>query len=419
MHGDRAGRPPRVGMILCGDLTYDSRVRREARSLALAGFDVVIACLANQSTSDDLPGNVSVLVRPIAQASAQPGGPNPFRSAQRNRVMSLVRGPTWFLGYSRSLRSWGRSVTAASGPVDAWHAHDFTGLVALAPRLGKDIPIVYDVHDLLLESGTALRLPSPARAVLQMYERHLISDVTAVVTVNHGLEDVLLRRYQPRRIVVLHNYPDRWSPPARRPSLIRDAAGIPSESPLILSHGLLGPGRGIEQVMQALLLPGLDTAHLVLMGYGQGREYAEAAGRLALQDRVHVLDPVPPVDLLSWVASADVGIVLHPGSRLNDYNKTPNKLFECIAAGTPVVASDFPLMRSFVLGDPGGALGMVCDPSRIEDVASALRAILGLDPRVNESLRARCVAAAQRHLNWQSESSRLTGLYDELVGGPA
>ena len=101
-------------MVLYGDLTYDSRVRREARSLALAGFDVVITCLANQSTSDDLPGNVSVLVRPIAQASAQPGGPNPFRAAQRNRVTSLVRSPTWFIRYSRSLRSWGRSVPAAS-----------------------------------------------------------------------------------------------------------------------------------------------------------------------------------------------------------------------------------------------------------------------------------------------------------------
>jgi len=417
MRGDRSRGRPLVGMVLYGDLTFDSRVRREARSLALAGFDVVIACLADESASDDLPPNVSVLVRPIAQASAQPGALNPFRAPRRNPVMSLVRGLNWLRGYSSSLRSWGRCVTAC-GPVDVWHAHDFTGLVAVAPMLGQGAPIVYDVHDLFLESGTALRLPSPARGVLQRYEGRLVAGVAAVVTVNRGLAEVLQRRYRPKRIEVLHNYPDRWSPPERRPTLIRDAVGIPGEAPLILSHGLLGPGRGIDQVMQALLQPGLETAHLVLMGYGPGRdEYAKAAGRLGLQDRVHVLDPVPPADLLPWVASADVGVVLHPGSRLNDYNKTPNKLFECIAAGTPVVASDFPLMRRFVLGDPGGSLGMVCDPSRVEDVASALRSILGLDPHATESMRARCVAAAQNHWNWQSESSRLTGLYHELVGG--
>jgi len=417
MFADRARGRSRVGMILYGDLTFDSRVRREARSLALAGFDVVIACLADESTSDDLPPNVSVLVWPIVQASAQPGALNPFRAPRRNRVTSLVRGASWFLGYSRSLRSWGRSVTAAVGPVDAWHANDLTGLVALAPTLGRGIPIVYDVHDLLLESGTALRLPSPARSLLQRYEGRLVADVAAVVTVNRGLAEVLQRRYRPKRIEVLHNYPDRWSPPVRRPTLLREATGIPEDAPIILSHGMLSPGRGIEQLMQALLLPELEFAHLVLMGFGEGTRYAEEASRLALGRRVHVLDAVPPSDLLAWVASADVGAVLHPGSKLNDFNKTPNKLFECLAAGTPVVASDFPLMRSFVIEDSAGALGIVCDPSNIEDVASALRSILGLDPRAMESLRARCIAAAQSHLNWQAEVSRLTSLYGELVGG--
>src|SRR5450759_4873821 len=110
MHVDRARGRPRLGMVLYGDLTFDSRVRREARSLALAGFDVVIACLADESESDDLPQNVSVLVRSIPQASAQPGALNPFRAPRRNRATSLVRGASWFLGYSRSLRSWGQSV---------------------------------------------------------------------------------------------------------------------------------------------------------------------------------------------------------------------------------------------------------------------------------------------------------------------
>jgi glycosyltransferase involved in cell wall biosynthesis len=330
--------------------------------------------------------------------------------------MSLIRGIRWLRDYSSSLRSWGRSVTAACGPVDVWHAHDFTGLIAVAPMLDQNVPIVYDVHDLFLESGTALRLPRPARSLLRTYEGRLVSRVAAVVTVNDGLAQVLERRYRPKRTEVLHNYPDRWSPPAHRPTLIRDAAGIPREEPVILCHGLLAPGRGIEQLMQALLLPGLENAHLVLMGFGGERdEYAEAAGRLALRHRVHVLDPAPPADLLPWVASADVGAVLHSGARLNDYNKTPNKLFECLAAGTPVVASDLPLMRKIVVDDPAGPLGTVCDPSRVEDVASALRSILGLDPYATESLRARCVAAAQSHWNWQAESGRLTDLYHDLV----
>jgi len=84
-----------------------------------------------------------------------------------------------------------------------------------------------------------------------------------------------------------------------------------------------------------------------------------------------------------------------------------------------VIASDLPLMRDFVVDDPAGVLGVVCDPSNIEDIASALRSILDLDPSAMETLRARCINAAQSHLNWQAEVGRLTSLYQELVGDPA
>jgi glycosyltransferase involved in cell wall biosynthesis len=413
-------RSLRIGMILYGDLTYDSRVRREARSLAAAGFEVVIACLANADAADDLPPEVSVVVRPLVDASAQPGALNPFRARGASRVLALARGAAWFLHYVRALRSWGPAAAAACGEVDSWHAHDLTGLLALGSRLGRGTPVVYDVHDLVLESGTALRLPALARRLLQRYEKRLVRRVAAVVTVNRGLKAVIQHRYGPRSILVLHNYPDRWTPPVPRPTLIRDATGVPDGSPIILSHGLLGPYRGIEQLLDAIRLPGLESAHVVLLGFGSARsEYPVAADRMGIGSRVHLLDAVPPSDLLRWVASADVGAVLHPGRRLNDRNKTPNKLFECIAAGTPVVASDFPLMRDFVVGGPGGPLGVLCDPTSVDGVAAALRSLLDQDPTELQLMRARCTDAAQRRLNWEAEVGGLVNLHRELIGARA
>ena len=407
---------PRLGMILYGDLTYDSRVRREARSLAAAGFDVVIACIANAGVSTDLPSEVSVLVRPLSDASVQPGALNPFRADGVPRLVRLARGALWFLRYRRMLRSWGRAATAMCGHVDAWHAHDLTGLIALGPKLGSGTPVVYDVHDLVLESGTALRLPSPARRLLQAYEKRLVRQVTAVVTVNRGLAEVLKQRYRPRSIRIVHNFPDRWTPPVPRPSLIRDATGIPDGSPIILSHGFLAPHRGIEMLLDVVRAPGLELAHVVLLGLGPARaEYLAAASRMGIGERVHLLDAVPPSELIRWVASADIGAVLHPGTRLNDRNKTPNKLFECIAAGTPVVASDFPLMRDFVMGDPAGSLGILCDPTSVENVAGALRSLLDLDPSAMQALRERCSTAGRERLNWQVEAGGLVSLHRGIV----
>jgi glycogen(starch) synthase len=208
---------PRVGMVLYGDLTYDSRVRKEARTLALGAYDVSIVCLAAEAEPRDLPANVRVIVCAAVDPSALPGGANPFRSSSSGRLRSLAGGVGWLLAYAGNLRAWGRSAIAACGPVDIWHAHDLTGLAALGPVAGKNLPIVYDSHELYLETGTASRLPKPARTLLRHYEHRLVSGASAVVTVNEEIADVLRRRYQPRRIEIVHNCPDRWSPPAVRP----------------------------------------------------------------------------------------------------------------------------------------------------------------------------------------------------------
>jgi glycosyltransferase involved in cell wall biosynthesis len=411
-----------IGMALYGDLTYDSRVRREAATLARAGYDVTIACLWGDAagTTADLPENVRVLIMRPDLSPVLPESANPFFDAGAGRLGSLVRRVGWLRDYVRNLRAWGRQVIAACGPVDIWHLHDLTALTAVAPRLDAGVPYVYDAHELFLETGTSRRLPRPVRALLRAYEGRLVRRATAVITVNDSLAEVLQNRYRPPRIAVLYNCPDRWTPPAQRPQLLRQAAGIPDDVPLILYHGGMYIQRGIEQLMAALLEPRLEHTHLVLMGMGNQRDtYAAAARQMGQGDRIHVLDPVLPADLLAWVASADVGVMPIQPSTLNHILSTPNKLFECLAAGTPVVVSDFPTMRRIVIGDPAGPLGDVCDPTSSASIAAALGSIIELDAGAAESLRERCVTAAWERWNWSVASRTLTALYDELLGSRA
>ncbi len=235
-----------------------------------------------------------------------------------------------------------------------------------------------------------------------------MSGTAVVVTVNHELAAVLRQRYHPKHIEAVHNCPEAWAPPLRRPDWLRDSAGIPASAPVILYHGALSPNRGVEQLMEAIRRPGLERAHLVLLGFGEKREdFMRAAGSPDLDGRVHVIDPVPPSDLLPWVASADLGAMPIQASTLNHYLSTPNKLFECLAAGTPIVASDFPAMRRIICDNPGGPLGVTCDPSRPDEIAASLLKLLSLDPSDAEALRTRCLSAAHDRWNWQTESARL------------
>ena len=166
------------------------------------------------------------------------------------------------------------------------------------------------------------------------------------------------------------------------------------------------------------MLPGLERAHLVLLGFGTAKDaFARSAEDGAWSGRVHVLDAVAPTDLPARIASADVGAMPIQASTLNHYLSTPNKLFESIGAGVPVVTSDFPTMRAIV-DDPAGPLGAVCRPAQVDDVARALREVLTMDPVAHAAMRARCLAAADERWNWEVQSAALCGLYCELATGP-
>lgn len=403
-------------MALFGDLTYDSRVRKEARTLVQAGYDVTIVCLASQSTSSDLPVNVSVLAIDPAGMSVTRGPSNPFFLGRGGRLTAQRARLAWLVRYIRSLRAWGRLAVERAGHVDVWHAHDLTGLAAIVPYIGPHVPVVYDSHELFLETGTAIRLPSPARHLLRMYERRLVSRTSAVITVNDEIAQILRRRYRPLRMAVVHNCPEHWQPPRIASTLIRDATGVPASAPIVLYHGAMTAGRGVEQLMESLLAEGLADVHLVLMGHGEKRdEFRSMAGSERLGQRVHVLDPVPPFDLLAWVASADVGAMPNQGATRNDYFSSPNKLFECIAAGIPVIASHFPTMRRIIVDNPGGPLGAVCDPMSIEAVAEAIRSIVRSSKADKDALKARCLRAAAERWNWEGEAKNLLALYSEIL----
>ncbi len=410
----------RVAMAVYGDIRYDSRVLREAGSLAAAGHDVTLFCLADtRADALSLDSRVMVVVVP-ARGTATPGAGSPFRqTAPSGRIARTIRRAMWLRAYVQAMRGWGRDVANVAGSVDVWHVHDFTGLVAIGPHTSTGETLVYDIHDLFVETGSGRLLPSPARRLVKWYERRLVRRVDLAIAVNRPLADIVASRSMPRRMIVVHNCVPRWVPPRPRPNLIRDAAGIPADRPIVLYHGLLAMSRGIEQLFEAILQPGLETVHLALLGYG---ELAEPLRRLSAESRfegrVHVLDAVAPSELLSWVASADIGSLAMPNASLNLWLSTPNKLFECLAAGVPVVVSDFPAVRSIVMDDPAGPLGVTCDPGNVNDVARAIRELLGHDPAERETLRNRCNDAARERWNWEAEVAGLVAAYNALPAAP-
>jgi glycosyltransferase involved in cell wall biosynthesis len=406
-------------MVLYGDLTFDSRVQREASTLAEAGYDVRIFTLVAEDVGlDGLDPRVRVVVTPPDAGGVVPGSVSPGREGGAPRLPGAMNRLRWVAGYVRTLRSWGRRVVDSAPDVDVWHAHDFAGLVAVA-SIGSRQRLVYDVHDLFLETGMAILLPSPLRSLVRRYEGRLARRADLIVAANAAYGEVIQTRYRTRKPVAIHNCPPIWQPPVPRPNLLREAAGLAPNAPVVLYHGIIGGNRGIEILCDAILRPELATAHLFLLGFGLDIERFRAmAHDSRLGGRLHVLDAVPPSELLPWVASADVGVMVFPRATLNLELTTPNKLFECLAAGTPVVISDFPGMRRIVLADPGAPLGATCDPADVAAVAGAIASMIEASTAPDDALRRRCLVAAHERWNWEVEARRLADAYARLDVDP-
>jgi glycosyltransferase involved in cell wall biosynthesis len=158
----------------------------------------------------------------------------------------------------------------------------------------------------------------------------------------------------------------------------------------------------------------MESVHGVVLGIGDRTQLDEWAGEPRFNGRLHIVDAVPPDELLEWVSGADLDVVALQHTTLNHYLCTPNKLWESIAAGVPALVSDFPVMRKIVLDDPDGPLGTICDPADPGSIAKEARSILNLSREDRGLLRDRCRAAAHERWNWEQESSRLLQLYQGL-----
>jgi len=378
-------RATHVVMLVRNAYTHDSRVKKEASSLLGAGYRVTVVADAAPGLPQREHRDGTDVVRVPRSAPAIPG------------LRFLLH--QWKL--ARSLREQRPAIL---------HAHDSNALipVALAAR-ALGIPYVYDAHDLWL--GRPRRERSRlyfglSQLTYRLIERLLIPRAAATLTVSPPIVEHLRRRYRLRNVALVPNYPEL--PDVVAPRDLRGLASLP-DLPIALYLGGLMAGRGLEELVDAVAM--LPSVQLVALGEGvladELRDRAEGAGAA---NRVHLLPPVPPDEVIPFAASADLGISPILPFSLNSQFSLPNKLFQYMAAGIPVVASDLPQVRAVL---DGARCGIVVDTTRPAAIAHAIAEVLA-DPAEARAMGQRGAhAVAERH-RWQISAGILLGVYAEL-----
>jgi glycosyltransferase involved in cell wall biosynthesis len=298
---------------------------------------------------------------------------------------------------------------AASGAVVIHASEPDSWLAALLAARRSGARTVLDVHE-HYPSRLDQRLPAllrpAARGAIRFACRAMARRADAVVVAKDGLDPDFSA---PAKIVAVRNYA-----PAAHVTPRVHAPG-----PMTLVHlGALSAARGAFTMLEALALAPPGTRLLLIGRFTDGSEEAflAQAKALGLAERITRAGWMPHQAALARAAAeGDVGLVLFQPGVENHRLALPHKLFDCMAAGLPVIVPAFAEEVAAVVREAG--CGVVADVAEPRAVAAAIHRLA--DPLHRARLGAAGVAAARGRFAWGGEAERLVGLYRRLAPLPS
>jgi glycosyltransferase involved in cell wall biosynthesis len=262
---------------------------------------------------------------------------------------------------------------------------------------------VYDAHDLFTETHSLVGRERERR-IWSFLERRLIRFAARVITVSESIARELARRYDIAAPLVLRNCPVYRTPPEPR-FFFPEAP----DEPVLLCQGYLQKGRGLEVLVGAMRH--VPRGRLVLLGDGEMREELDRLVRILRLEKKVTLRPAVPIDELpAWTTSATLGFLLYSTASLNFLYALPNKFFEYVMAGVPVVSSPIPEVAELIVAH---GVGSVVERVTPEEVAREINRLLA-DGEGIARMKGNCLRAA-RSLHWGIEEAKLLGLYAGLT----
>lgn len=353
----------------------DSRIfHKQAVSLARAGYRVELHAVAD--FDQRMENGIRIVGLP----------------AHRSRLRRLSAG--WRL-FRRALRS----------QADVYHFHDPELLPwGLLIKWVTRRPVVYDAHeDLPKQIHTKPWIPSPLRGIVSRWvhrvEKGIARRLSAVVAATEAIGEQFAGA---PKVTVIKNYP---LPMPEMDGTEREKANR------ILYVGGISYLRGYREMIAMMdHLPPELKAELHLIGPLQHIDEGERDPERLRKKGIHLHGAVPFREVPGWLSKGKVGLVcLHP---VENYRESlPIKMFEYMAAGIPVVATDFPLWRKILEENECGVTVNPLDPAEMaEKVAALLR-----DDRLRRRLGENGRRAHREKYHWGAEEAKLLDLYRELT----
>ena len=370
-----------IANIVLNDFTNDSRVLKTSNSLIQIGYKVTVVAMHNKGlVGKEMIGDINVDRVKLTSRSWPK-----YKPIQLLKYLEFVCRAFW-----------------RYREVDVIHCNDLNTLpVGLLIKLvGKDVKVVYDCHEYETEiSG----LKGFEKKIKRILEGFLIRFVEQVITVSDSIADEYVRLYNiPKPHLVLNCPPYQ---DVATYNIFRETLGIRNDQNIFLYQGGLSKGRGIEILLEAFEKVCSDKNVLVCMGYGPLENLIEEKSRRSNNIYFHLA--VSPQVLLEYTSSADYGILFYEDTCLNHRYCSPNKIFEYMMAGLPVLVSNLYEMKRLV---EAHQVGIVAGENSVQSFKQAVE--ISINQNYGKTVAS--VKKAREFFCWETQEKILKEVYRDL-----
>ncbi len=366
----------RVFLSVTNDLVTDNRVHKICTTLSEMGFEVT---LVGRKLKNSLPLE---------------------RSYHTHRMkLIFIKGPLFYAEYNFRL-----FLYLLFQKADILVANDLDTLLAnyLASLLRKR-KLVYDSHEYFTGVPEIINRPF-VKASWESIEKWIFPKLKVIYTVNESIAKLYKDQYG-KEIKVIRNVSNKLQQSAKK---TREELGLPQDKNIIILQGAgINIDRGAEEAVQAMQY--VDNALFLIIGSGDVIDaLKEMVTELNLEDKVLILGKLPYNEMMQYTQIADLGLTLDKDTNINYRYSLPNKVFDYIQAGIPVLASNLLEVANVVKLYQVGEIVESHEPLLIAKKMTEM-----LNDGRKAVWKENLIAAAEE-LCWEKESLKLKEIYRDL-----
>jgi len=361
------------------DLVTDNRVKKSCLTLSELGYSVVLI-------GRELPNSLPVKDLPFTTI--------------RMRLLFL-KGPMFYFFFN--LRLFFKLLFKKA---DLLYANDLDTLLPnyLVSKM-RSLPLIYDSHELFCEVPELISSPFKRKIWLKI-ERSIVPKLKHCITVNESIAKIFEEKYKVKFKAVrnISDAVEDFKPKSRK------ELGLPPDKKIILLQGAgINIDRGAEELVDAMKF--VNGAQLLIIGGGDVWRLLQAKVKdQKLEEKVLLIGKIPKSELMHYTFNADLGISIDKNTNQNYYNSLPNKIFDYLQAGVPILASRLPeiekIINEYKVGD-------FINDYQPESISKKINEMLAADEVLKQYKQN--AKEASKELTWAKEKQILIALIKHIA----